>query len=228
MGMLAPDILEETRALSLGANLTAIVLGAALWFFGWRGYRFWIVLAATVTAGIAGLMLGPVYGTQPAVTGLLLAVVAGLLALSLARMVVFLTGGFLTWLTLQSMIPALSDPWPVPFLTGGLVSLLLFRLWTMALTSFAGSLLILYGGLSLADRLLQVNVVELAQQRPHTLNSVLASGALVGFLLQFILDRRRTKKANKPAKKPPQRRVEPEPQPPAFLGWVQGLYKQAG
>lgn len=237
MSLLAPDILEETRALSLGANLIGLLLGLALWGLGWRGYRFWMVLAATVTAGIAGLMLGPVYGTQPAVTGLLLAIAGGMLALSLARMLVFVSGGLLLWLAIRSSIPALSEPWPIPFLTGGLISLLLFRLWAMALTSFAGTLLFWYCGLGLADRLFQVKVVELAQKKPDLLTGIVGAAALAGFLLQFLLDQRRTARGVKtaPSKKKPTAAAPKKPESNSggedkkpWLGLVKGLYQKAG
>ena len=84
MALLAPDILEEARGLSVAVSVSGLVLGLLLWLLGWRGHRFWIVLAATVSAGVAGLSMGPSYGASPELAGLLLAIAAGVLALALA------------------------------------------------------------------------------------------------------------------------------------------------
>ena len=70
-----------------------IAVGLLLWLFGWWGHKFWIVLATTVVAGIAGLSSARSAGVQPFVAGLLLAVAAGLMALALARLMAFIGGG---------------------------------------------------------------------------------------------------------------------------------------
>ena len=83
---------------------------------------------------------------------------------------------------------------------GGVLSLLLFRLWTIALTSFAGSLLVAYTALGLTGRLFGVDVAALAERQASALSSGVAGMALTGFFVQFILDRRRTAKAAKAGK----------------------------
>src|SRR5437870_1798351 len=103
MRLLDPDILAEADGLHLAIPIAAALVGLLLWLFGWWGHRFWIVLATTVAAGVAGLSAGHVSGLQPLVVALLLAVAAGALALPLSRLVVFAATGLLAWLVVHAV-----------------------------------------------------------------------------------------------------------------------------
>lgn len=209
MQLLAPEILTETRGLSVPLSATGLTLGLLLWLFGWRGHRFWIVLIATVSAGILGLYTSPSVGTKSLVAGLLLAVAAGALALALVRVVAFLCSGFLTWTIVHTLLPTWNEPL-VCILVGGLVGLVLFRLWTMTLTSLTGSLLLLYFGLSLADQCGKMDAVVFAQLQSLLLNWACGLLTLVGLIGQVLLDRRRSGSSSEseaPA------RAEPVPSP---------------
>jgi hypothetical protein len=190
MQWFAPDILQEAQGFTPAISGTAFMLGLLLWLLGWRGHRFWIVLVTTVSAGVWGLYSGPAFGTQYLVAGILLAVAAGFLALALVRVVAFAAGGMAMWILVRTIAPSLDAPL-VFFLMGGLLGLLLFRLWTMALTSSAGALLMGYSGLCLANRLGNVDIVALAKDHPSALNAAGGALALLGLLAQFILERRR-------------------------------------
>jgi hypothetical protein len=190
MQLFAPDILQEARGFSPVISGVAFALGFFLWLLGWRGHRFWIVLATTITAGIWGLYSGPALGTQYLVAGVLLAVAAGFLALALARVVAFAAGGLALWIAVRSFAPSLDAPL-VFFLMGGLLGVLLFRLWTMALTSSAGAVLMGYSGLCLASRLGNVDIVALARDHPGMLNAAGGGLALAGLLAQYIVERRK-------------------------------------
>jgi hypothetical protein len=150
------------------------------------------VLVTTVTAGIVGLTAGPVHGVQPLVAGLLLAIAAGILSLALARVVAFGAGGVAAWLGAQALAPGWDQPL-ICFLVGGLIGLLLFRLWTMVLTSAAGSLLMLYSGLCLANNFGQLDAVDLAQKQSVLLNCIWAGMVFVGVVAQFFVSRRKRK-----------------------------------
>src|ERR1700676_2161328 len=93
MQLVAPDILSDACGLSVGLIILGMVLGVALWLFGWRYHRFWIVLITTVLAGIYGLYDAAVFRAQPLMAAVLLALVGGLLALALVRLLAFLAGG---------------------------------------------------------------------------------------------------------------------------------------
>ncbi len=188
MQLVWPEVLAEVRGLSWAVSGLGLVAGLLLWLFGWFGHRFWIVLLATAGAGILGLYLNPVFGAGALLVGLLLAAAAGLLALSLMRVVAFAAGGLALWLGVRAAMPAWNEPL-VCFLAGGLAGVLLFRLWTMALTSFAGTILMTYFGLSLAERLAKLDTAALVETKTAGLNWALAGVTLVGLAVQLLLDR---------------------------------------
>ncbi|HJZ54502.1 MAG TPA: hypothetical protein VKE74_06065, partial [Gemmataceae bacterium] len=124
MQLIAPDILTEARGLT-GAMLgTVCVLGVALWLFGWRWHRFWVVAGVTLGAGLIGLNAGRTGGTQVLAVGILLAIGAGMMALELAKVLAFVAGGIGAWLAVQWVLPQAQELWAV-FLSGGLFGLLL-------------------------------------------------------------------------------------------------------
>src|SRR5262245_39194647 len=108
--LISPDVLADLRGLSIAACGVTIGLGVMLWLFGWWAHRFWIVLLTTLGAGLAGLAWGRTLGVAPPVAGLLLALAAGMLALSLARVATFLGAGLLAWLAIHHYLPA----WDMP------------------------------------------------------------------------------------------------------------------
>jgi hypothetical protein len=186
-----------------------------LWLFGWRLHRFWIVLLATVTAGIYGLLRAPDYHSQPLLSGILLAIASGLLALALVRVVAFVAGGMAAALLVQALMPSWDEPL-VCFLVGGLIGLVLFRVWTMALTSLAGSILLAYSGLSLADQMGKLKAVDWSERQTLLLDWLCGGAAVVGLIGQFLLERRRNRrlkaaeqKAQKKRDKEKQARAEP-------------------
>src|SRR5439155_5133122 len=93
MHLIAPDILEAAQGLSVPTCGVGLAAGAFVWLLGGWGRRFWIVLLTTLVAGVYGLSMGEGFGVQPLVSALLLAVAAGMLALALARLGAFLSGG---------------------------------------------------------------------------------------------------------------------------------------
>jgi hypothetical protein len=190
MQLLAPDILADAGELSIGVSATGFTIGLLVWLFGWRGHRFWIVLATTVLAGLLGLYSAPVYKTQPIVAGLLLAVAAGTMALALIRLVAFAAGGVVAWVLVHALAPAWNEPL-LCLLVGGLLGLVLFRVWTMALTSLAGTLLMAYSGLCLAHKLGKIDVVALSEKQALLLNAACGVGALLGLIVQYLLGRQR-------------------------------------
>jgi MFS family permease len=188
MQLILPEILADGRGMSVAVYVTGLVLGFLLWLLGWWGHRFWIVLFTTVGAGIVGLSSGRATGVQPIVAGLLLAITAGVMALALARVLAFAAGGLAGWLLVRTLVPTWDEPL-LTFLVGGLLGLLLFRVWMMALTSFAGMLLLVYAGLGLADHLDKLDALLWAEKRAMVLNSIVAGGTLMGWVAQLLLER---------------------------------------
>jgi hypothetical protein len=197
MDILSPeflaDILSEGRGLSPTIPGIGVAVGLLLWLMGSRGHRFWLSMAVTVIAGIAGLHAAPMMGVQPLVAGLLMAVCAGALALALVRLLVFTIVGVGSLAVAQAVTPGWNEP-VIFFLAGGLISVVFFRLWVMALTSLAGTILIGYCGMCLAGSLGGVDVVSIAKDQGRLLVICGIAFAFLGVIFQFVVERRRAKK----------------------------------
>ncbi len=183
MQLIAPDVLAAGRGLSIGACGFLLLAGTCLWALGWRWHRFWIVFGLTLGAGLAGLSAGQPGGGQVMIVGVLLAVTAGMLALELARLLAFLTGGVAAWAGAQAVLPQAQELWAV-FLSGGLMGVVLYQLWTMLTTSLVGVLLTWHAGLILLEGLGKVDVVALATKHAIALNGGVVAATLIGVLVQ--------------------------------------------
>ncbi len=186
MQLLAPDILAEARGLTPAMSGTLCTLGITLWLFGWRWHRFWIVAGVSLGAGLFGLEAGRgTGGTQVLAVGLLLAVCAGMLALELARLFAFAAGGCGAWLVLQWVLPQAQELWAT-FLCGGLLGLLLYRLWTMLLTSLLGVLLAAHAGLVLLEPLVGFDAAAWAVGNQALGNGIVVGATVLGIFLQAV------------------------------------------
>jgi hypothetical protein len=229
MQLIAPDILAEARGLTGAMTGTIGVLGFALWLFGWRWHRFWIVAGITLAAGLIGLNAGRTTGgTQVMAVGILLAVAAGLLALELAKVLAFVAGGCGAWLAVQWVLPNAQELWAV-FLCGGLFGLLLYRLWTMLLTSLIGALFFGHALLLLSEHLLHYDCVAWVSGNVPALNGVVVGLVVLGMLLQAIASPEE-EAAEKGAKEKDEPKAEPVPEPapapapkPAPVPWWKKL-----
>jgi hypothetical protein len=187
------DLLSEGRDLSPAIPGIGLAIGVLLWLVGSRGHRFWLCMAVTVIAGITGLHTAPAMGVQPLVGGLLLAVCAGALALALVRLLVFAIVGVGSLAVAQAITPGWNEP-VIFFLAGGLIGVVFFRLWIMALTSLAGTILIVYCGLCLAWSIGQVDAVAWVREFGRPLLWGGLGFTFLGVFTQFALERRRAKK----------------------------------
>jgi hypothetical protein len=192
MQLIGPDILSDACGLSVGLLIAGIVVGLALWLFGWRWHRFWIVLITTVLAGIYGLYDSAVFRAQPLLAAVLLALVGGLLALALVRLLAFFAGGMVGLLAAQAFLPSFDQP--ICFLLCGLVSLFLFRLSMMALTTLTGTIVMGYGILSLLNHYETIDAVSWSGRAAVLVNWLCGIWAVLGFGLQYFFDRRRLKR----------------------------------
>jgi hypothetical protein len=214
MQLIAPDILAEARGLTGAMSGTICVLGFALWLFGWRWHRFWVVAGITLAAGLIGLNAGRASGgTQVMAVGILLAVSAGLLALELAKVLAFVAGGCGAWLAVQWVFPQAQELWAV-FLCGGLFGILLYRLWTMLLTSLMGVLLAGHAGILLAEQFLKVDFSAWVAAHVAALNGCVVGLVVLGILLQAVsAPESETKKEETKSEEAPPAPV-PAPAPP--------------
>jgi hypothetical protein len=183
MYLIAPDVLAEARGMSGAMTGTACVLGTALWLFGWRWHRFWVVAGITLGAGLIGLNAGKSSSGQVMAVGILLAVAAGMMALELAKVVAFVAGGIGAWLAVQWVLPQAQELWAV-FLSGGLFGLLLYRVWTMLLTSLIGALLAGHALLLLSEGWLAFDAAAWAGANLVALNGVVVAAVVLGIVVQ--------------------------------------------
>ena len=183
MVLLNPDVIAEARGLSIGASGFLLFVGFLLWAFGWRWHRFWVVFAITLTAGVLGLSAGQTAGVQILVVGVLCAVAAGMLALELARILAFVTGGVAAWVAATAVVPGAQELWAV-FLCGGLIGVVLYKLWTMVAMSLLGILVCWHTLLVLWEGLLGFNAPQWAAENASALNGAVAVGTLLGVIVQ--------------------------------------------
>jgi hypothetical protein len=229
MHLVDPNILEAARGLSTVVSGTGLVIGLLLWSFGGRSHRFWLALIMTLAAGLLGLSFGPAYGMQPLVAGLLLAVAVGALALSLVRILVFAAGGLAGLCVVQALA---WDDHVVGFLVGGLAGVLLYRFWITVLASLAGTLLLAHSALCLVERFGKLDAAAWATKNAPLLDWGCAAFAVVGVLVQFLLERRRRRlraeraqAAQAPAFNSP---PAPLPTPPPRVPWWKKLQPRSG
>ena len=211
MQLIAPDILTEARGLTGAMSGTLCVLGIALWLFGWRWHRFWVVAGITLAAGLIGLNAERASGgTQIMAVGILLAVAAGMMALELAKVFAFVAGGCGAWLAVQWVVPQAQELWAV-FLSGGLFGLLLYRVWTMLLTSLAGVLLAGHAGLLMLEPIFDFDAAAWAANNHVVLNGVVVACAVLGIFLQAVAtpeEQGQAEKSAKDEKKPARKKPE--------------------
>lgn len=196
MQLVPPDILADFCGLSLPLLIALLISGLALWLFGWRTHRFWVVMGTTVIAGVYGLMEGHVLQTYPLIAGIVLALAAGLLALSVIRLVVFAIGGAIGFVLIQNAIPAFNQPL-VCFVASGFLALLLFRWWFMALTSAAGSMLVMIATMAIIQRAGSNGVVAWADKQSQVVSGIGIGLAVLGLVVQAFFEWRRIRKYGK-------------------------------
>ena len=215
MQLIAPDILAEARGLTPAMSGTICVLGIALWLFGWRWHRFWIVAGITLAAGLLGMNAGRAQGgTQIMAVGILLAVAAGMLALELAKVFAFVAGGCGAWLMVQWVFPQAQELWAV-FLSGGIFGLLLYRVWTMLLTSLAGVLLAGHSAVLMLEGPLQFDAVAWATANVVVLNGLTVGMTVLGILLQVVASPDEEQNLVKAEEEPEPEHSPPPPPAPA-------------
>jgi MFS family permease len=189
MDIIAADMIAAMRELPLLAVLALTGCGFVLWLAGWWSHRFWATLACTIGAGIYGLQRGPEFGLKPVISGILLAVAGGALALSMARLAIFAVSGFACWWLAQALFPH----WAVPvvcLVVGGLIGLLFFRFWVTLATSALGAVVLGHCVLVLAAKIVPTfDAASWCAAKVALLNALLAGATLAGLIAQYFLDK---------------------------------------
>ncbi len=183
MHLICPAVLTDAKGLSIGAAAFFAFVGILLWGFGWRWHRFWVVFAVTLTAGIVGIGAGRTGGTQVLVVGVLLSIAVGMLALEVAKITAFLSAGTAAWVAAQAVMPQAQELWAV-FLCGGLIGVVLYRLWTMLATALVGVLLFWHCMFVLLEQAGVFVAAEFADTYTAWLNGGVIVAAILGIGVQ--------------------------------------------
>jgi hypothetical protein len=185
MELIVPDILTDIRQLSPILPIAGLLAGLVLWLAGWWTHRFWVVLGLTVLGGIVGLQHAAELHAQPLLAAIGVATAAGILALTLVRLLAFAAGGFTGLVLVHTVSPGWDQPL-YAFLFGALLGLFLFRFWMMALTSMTGVLLVSYGGLALVARWTTFDAPAWCDGHQLVVNLVLCLAAAGGLVVQLV------------------------------------------
>jgi len=184
--IITSDMMASMQELPLLAVAALAVCGLVLWLGGWWSHRFWAALGCTLAAGVYGLQRGEEFGVPPAVSGILLAVSGGVLALSLMRVAVFAASGLACWWLVQAFFPH----WTVPvvcLVAGGLAGLLFYRFWVTLITSAVGAVVLGHCGLVLAAVVAPTfDAPAWCAARCTLLNAILGGGTLGGVAGQYL------------------------------------------
>jgi hypothetical protein len=231
MELIDSDILADVRQLSAILPILGVLAGLVLWLAGWWTHRFWVVLGLTVLGGIAGLQHAAELHAQPLLAALGVAIAAGILALTLIRLLAFLAGGFAGLVLVHALSPAWDQPL-FAFLFGALLGLFLFRFWMMVLTSATGVLLVAYGALALLANWTTLDAIAWCDGHRLVVHVVLGLVVGGGLLVQLMCDwlsNRKPKvvkdagKKDKPEKKEEKKEEKKDKPPPEPSWWSRGL-----
>lgn len=182
------QLLADLAGVSLGLAVCLGLAGWLLWATGWCWHRFWLVFLSSAGAGLVGLLSGRALGAPVLIIGLLLAISAGLLAVELSRLIVFVAGGASVAMAARTFAPGLPDDLLV-FLVGGLVSLLLFRLWVMLLASLLGAGVGGLATLTLLGKCVRGDWSAWADTHPQTVQIIFGVLVLLGVVTQALVER---------------------------------------
>jgi len=186
--MFPADIMEEVRQLSPGALWIVVGVATLLLLFGFQLYKFWIVLVSTVAAGFLGLSQGPVWGVHPVVGAVMVGLAGGILSLSLFRLFAFLSGGVTLALVTGLVAPGPAELF-VLFVVGGLIALLLERIWMALASSFLGAWLLGFGLLGLLDSGKKIDSIQWIMDNHNLLPVLVVAATLLGAGAQYWLHR---------------------------------------
>jgi uncharacterized membrane protein YdcZ (DUF606 family) len=141
--------------------------------------------------------------------------------MALSRVVLFMAGGAACVALAHAAAPSFDEP-AVCFLVGGLLGVLLYKVWVSALSSLAGALLIAYSILGLLSKCRLFDVVAWADQQTPLLTWACGALAVLGLLAQFLLERRRQRRQHEKDaddKEAEGQAHQPPPPAPRPKGW---------
>jgi hypothetical protein len=85
-------------------------------------------------------------------------------------------------------MPDAQELW-LSFFVGGLLGVFLYRLWSIVLTSFLGTLLLVYSGLLLLEYWPKIDALAWATKYQSYLNATVFGVTMLGLICQCLLER---------------------------------------
>lgn len=188
MHFLDIDIFSEVMKLSTVTLLGILLCGLLLWSAGYLTHKFWVVFLATAGTGVLGFDKGPEFGMHGIFAALLFGISAGILALSVIRVVVFLLGGCTGLIIGNIFIPA-GDAWLACSLVGGITAILLYPFWFTAFSSLLGTLASAYGLIAMLDRLKFIEASTFVDKQAGFIDVFCLGFVVLGTVIQYFLTR---------------------------------------
>lgn len=188
------EVLQAARGMSVAMLSTWLVVGLALWLFGWRWHRFWITCTAALAAAAITWYWGSNWTrTPPLIAAIVSAAAIAAIAVELARLIVFgLGGATLLYLTSQ-LLPDFRDIW-LTFPLGGLAAVLLFRIgWTLV-TSFLGTWITIHALMLIIESNSTFDAVQWTSDNFVPIHVGISIWIIIGIICQILID----PKSNKP------------------------------
>ena len=182
------ELVRELAQLPIWVTGLLLTIGLGLWSCGWRLYRFWAAVFATLAGGVAGMQLALHMGWHPIWIGLLVAIGCGSLALALLRVFLFLLFGGVVWQFGQVVLGDRVQP-IVLIVAGGLASVLFLRLCLVLLTSVLGVWIALHAGAGLIGHLLGGDNGVWAAPDSQTVHILFWGAVLLGVVTQYSSER---------------------------------------
>jgi len=186
--MINGEVLQAARGMSEAMLGTWLTLGLALWLFGWRWHRFWIACVAVFAAAAITWHWGSHWTrTPPMISAVVVALATAVIAVELARLVVFGLGGVTLLYLANQLLPDFRDVW-LAFPLGGLVAVLLFRIGWILVTSLLGTWIATYALLLLIESVSTFDSVQWARNNSLPINIGMIIWILVGIICQLLID----------------------------------------
>jgi len=188
--MISTEVLQAARGMSVAMLGTVLALGLAIWLFGWRWHRFWITCLAVATAVATTWKYGNLWTQTPlAVAVTVIALAAGVVAVELVRLAIFVLGGVILYYLTCQYLPEFHDTW-LAFPLGGLIAMLLYRLGWLIMTSILGTLIAVHAGLLLIESVVTFDSMQWSNDNILIIHIGICVWTIIGVVCQLWIDRK--------------------------------------
>lgn len=177
-----------------------VIAGLALLVAGYKIYRVALVLSGIVAGAIIGVTLGRAFNINPVVVGIICAVVMGILALPLQKVLFFIAGGAIGVIfvapTLAVIFKSLDERfWPLWLFLGfvmlGVLMVLFFKQIVIIATAIEGAVLVSFGCVMLIQRAPSRSAHSIILHPPLVILILILLLAMFGVVTQTALEQKK-------------------------------------